>query len=214
VKTNGLKCGVCQKILGYRNKTGFCTQHKGNNTLKCSCGADIYYLSKTGKCQKCYDKDYYQVNLDDLRKQTNDYYHENKESVNQKRALREKERWHSDPNFKLKKSLRSRFKKAMKENWVKGSFTKSLGCSIEELNRHLELKFYSNSITGEIMSWENYGSGQGTWQIDHKIAFCSVELTPENINLVGHYSNLQPLWFEDHCRKTIEDTNALRKTKK
>lgn len=210
MKTNGLKCKVCNILLGYRNKTSFCTQHKGNNTLKCSCGTEIYYLSKTGKCQKCYNRVFYQTNIDELRKQSNNYYYENKESINQKRSLREKERWSTDSNFKLKKSLRSRFKKAMKENWVKGSFTESLGCSIEEFKKHIELLWTKG------MSWENYGVGIEHWQIDHKIAFCSVDLTKlENINLVGHYSNLQPLWFEDHCQKTLEDINVtLRKTEK
>jgi hypothetical protein len=208
MRTNGSKCEICQKLLGYRNITGFCTQHKGSNTLKCACGSDIYYLSKTGKCQICYEKSFYQANLDELRKSSNDYYYKNKESINQKRALREKQRWHTDSNFKLKKSLRSRFKIAMSENWVTGSFTESLGCTVEELKKHIEAGFYPNSITGEVMNWDNYGSGKGKWQIDHKIAFCSVDLTvAENIKLVGHYSNLQPLWFEDHCLKTIKDIN-------
>ena len=78
-----------------------------------------------------------------------------------------------------------------------GSFTKTLGCTIGELKEYLQSKFQTG------MTWDNYGK---EWQIDHIIAFCSVDLTKDDqLVKVSHYTNLQPIWNKDHYKKTISD---------
>jgi hypothetical protein len=166
----------------------------------------IYAASKSGLCKQCYYKNFYIENRDTINEYYSKVYRENKEKINKKRALREKERWHYDSDFKLKKTLRSRFKKAVKEKWRSGSFIETLGCSIQELRKYLESKFQPG------MSWDNYGE----WEIDHIIPFHSVDLKNwSEVKHVIHYSNLQPLWKRDHEIKTNTDRreHAIRKIK-
>jgi hypothetical protein len=52
------------------------------------------------------------------------------------------------------------------------------------------------------MSWENWGSGSGKWQIDHIFPLAKADLT-QRVQLLAccNWQNLQPLWFEDNVRK-------------
>jgi hypothetical protein len=184
--------------LEKRNKTGYCTSHRGNWKKQCdSCSSLIYAGSKTGLCNVCYNKAYYKKNKDRLNSHYNAIYHNNKKEINKRRAKRETWRWHNDSEFRLKKTIRSRFKKAVKESWRSGSFIKSLGCSISELKIYLESKFQKG------MSWENYGT---YWEIDHIQPFCSADLSNwKEVQSIIHYSNLQPICKKDHIQKTNED---------
>ncbi len=56
------------------------------------------------------------------------------------------------------------------------------------------------------MTWENWGSGSGTWQIDHIRPLARFNLTDrEQVLQACHHTNLQPLWFDEHVAKTTED---------
>ena len=50
----------------------------------------------------------------------------------------------------------------------------------------------------ERMSWENHGAK--TWHIDHIIPLASAK-TEEEVFLLCHYTNLQPLWWSDNLSK-------------
>ena len=67
-----------------------------------------------------------------------------------------------------------------------------VGCSPDELKKHLESQFVDN------MSWENYG--HKGWHIDHKIPLSSAKKYDDVIKLC-HYSNLQPLWCKENYKK-------------
>lgn len=69
-----------------------------------------------------------------------------------------------------------------------------LGCSIDELREHLE----SQWLPG--MSWENWT--KDGWHIDHIRPCSSFNLSdPEQQRQCFHYTNLQPLWWEDNLQK-------------
>ena len=57
----------------------------------------------------------------------------------------------------LSSRLRGRLNKALRGEYKAGSAVLDLGCSIQELKRHLERQFAAG------MSWDNYGE----WHIDH-----------------------------------------------
>lgn len=105
----------------------------------------------------------------------------------------QKERCKQDPLYLLKRRLRARLGRLPLRH--SASHIDSLGCSIEELKTHLELKFYSG------MTWENYGD---IWEIDHHKPLMTAKTTQELIKLC-HFTNLKPLLVEDHIIKTSKE---------
>mgnify|MGYP001563855485 CR=1 FL=1 len=100
----------------------------------------------------------------------------------------------TDIQFRLQLRLRSRFGRALKNNYKVGSAVFDLGCSIKEFKIHLEKKFQSG------MTWKNYGLYG--WHIDHKIPLSSFDLTNrEQVKKACHYTNLQPMWALDNLKK-------------
>jgi hypothetical protein len=115
-----------------------------------------------------------------------------RDEVNAAERRRRRER----PSYRLAKNLRLRLRGAVRSNARSGSAVRDLGCSIEELKVHIERQW-----TG-CMSWENWGSGPGTWQIDHVYPLAQTDLTSRTQLLaVCNWRNLQPLWHGDNVRK-------------
>jgi len=64
------------------------------------------------------------------------------------------------------------------------------------------------------MSWSNLGAGAGTWQIDHINPVSNYDLTtPEGQRAAFHYSNTQPLWYEEHLKKSASEDTGLRRNR-
>lgn len=104
----------------------------------------------------------------------------------------ENHRRKTDIQWRLRKNLRHRLRKAMLGKTTGVSAVSDLGISIEEFKKYLEKKFSKG------MSWENYGS----WHIDHIEPLVSFDLSDEEqVRKACHYTNLQPLWAEDNIRK-------------
>jgi len=60
------------------------------------------------------------------------------------------------------------------------------------------IKVYIESLFSPGMTWEN-NTVHG-WHIDHKIPLCSAK-TKEELIILCHYTNLQPLWAKDNLKK-------------
>lgn len=99
------------------------------------------------------------------------------------------ERLKTDILFKLKRNIRIRINKFLKNK--KDNSSNVVGCSPNYLKEHLEKQFNNG------MSWDNYGN----WHIDHIIPLSSAK-TEEDIYKLCHYTNLQPLWAEDNLKKS------------
>lgn len=116
--------------------------------------------------------------------------YERQEINKQRRKTRRK----NSINHKLSVQIRKRTKEALQGQPKACSFAKSLGCSISELKRYLELKFQPG------MTWDNHGTYG--WHIDHIIPLSSFDLTDKDQFMKAcHYTNLQPLWAKDNLRK-------------
>jgi len=103
---------------------------------------------------------------------------------------------------KLKDGLRSRLNTAVTKYFKSNiSHVRHLGCSMQELIDHLEKQFYIHPVTGTAMNWSNRGNGEGTWQIDHIKPFASAK-TEEDLKEVVHYTNLRPMWWDEHLIKS------------
>ncbi len=149
-------------------------------------------------------QDYYQRTREKQLAQIKEYRLKNPELVfAQRKAARTKglerrrayikNRMSTDPLFRLTNSLRVRIRLALCGK-IKAGFTMvMLGCSGEELKKHLEKQFTSE------MNWSNYGT---FWHIDHIRPCASFDLSlPEQQKICFHYSNLQPLKAIDNLRK-------------
>ena len=172
----------------------------------------IEYLFKNKEIIRKKRKEFYEKNKEKVRSLQKEYRENNKEKIakgkknyieNNKEKYREYRKklyaykMENDKDFKLKKALRQRVYFAVKSiNTKKSKKTMELlGCSIDELKKHLESKFK------EGMSWENYGL-RG-WHIDHIIPCSSFDLTKEDEQRkCFNYTNLQPLWWIDNIKKS------------
>lgn len=74
-----------------------------------------------------------------------------------------------------------------------------LGYSTEQLRDHLEKQFV------EGMTWENHGTGPGTWQVDHvrPVNQFPLDASPDEVNAL---SNLRPLWYDENIRRARKGT--------
>ena len=135
-----------------------------------------------------------------FRQQENSYHRkwtsDNSETNRPKVRARERKRYKTDVNARLRHILRTRFKRAMKRNSTRGSVINKIGCTVPELRKYLESQFLPG------MSWENHGKGRDKWNIDHFIPLASFDLTnPQHSVLAFHYLNLRPLWEFDNLSK-------------
>lgn len=126
-------------------------------------------------------------NKEKLRSSYRKWLSENREESNRWRR-----EWIKDkgPHFRMALNVRSRISFALRTK-TESSVT-YLGCSMRDLAFHLESQFT------EGMSWENYG--KSGWHVDHRIPIASAK-TKEEMILLLHFSNLQPLWAKDNLSK-------------
>lgn len=153
--------------------------------------------------KKLRDRIYSFSHREEARKRSREHYYKNreeklkyarfyrqKEDFKQKRNLIHRERYGTDPTYKLLYILRNRLRKVVTGRRKR---TKDLvGCSLEELRSHLENLFKDG------MSWENHGE----WHIDHIRPCVSFDLSKsEEQARCFNFSNLQPLWAKENLSK-------------
>jgi hypothetical protein len=163
---------------------------------------EIYYKSEKYRAsliERSKDKDKKEKNklfLREYRKTTRskEYQKEYKKKYHQTVEFKEhrKDRFNNDVQYRLATLLRNRLAAAIRQKHKTGSAVRDLGCSISELERHLESQFT------EGMTWGN----KGEWHIDHKIPLASFNLSDrEQLLIAVHFTNLQPLWaFENQSK--------------
>lgn len=107
----------------------------------------------------------------------------------------EKRRRKEDPAFALAVRLRNRLRSAMIAQTTRKALSTFalVGCSPEELARHIESQF------AEGMTWEN----RSLWHIDHIIPVAKFDLSDEfQQKAAFHYTNLRPLWAVHNQKKS------------
>lgn len=132
------------------------------------------------------------------RDYVNNYRKEHYVKVREKERIREEE-YAKKPEVRIKRALRARLQMILKRsNGSKsGKMVELIGCTMPFLRQYLE------SLWREGMSWNTYGFGRGKWVIDHIIACEKFNLTnPEEQKRCFHYTNLQPLWWEENAEKS------------
>lgn len=134
----------------------------------------------------------------------NNWYHRHRTEVQKRIQMPERKakiaaylrlRRKSDPDFRLRCTLRSRIKAALKSQAGKGevSAVALIGCSIAELKAHLESQF-----TGA-MCW---GEARRSWHIDHYVPLSAFNLhDTEELYWACNWRNLRPLTGKDNREK-------------
>lgn len=115
-----------------------------------------------------------------------------------------------EPHYRLANRLRKRIGRALSGQRKSGSAVTLLGCPMDVALKYIEGLWYRPE-----MSWATWGSGPGTWQIDHVRPLSSFDLSdPAQLSDACRISNLQPLWHDDHARKSALDRRRLRQGRK
>jgi hypothetical protein len=116
--------------------------------------------------------------------------------ANRKSVTDQQRRWRErqSKEYKLARSISYRIKVVIK-GAKSESVLRALGCSVEELIKHLESKFQPG------MTWQNHT--RDGWHIDHIKPLCTFDLSdPEQFAKACHYTNLQPLWAKENAAKS------------
>lgn len=103
-------------------------------------------------------------------------------------------RWNTDPLFRLTTRLRRRLRKALKYKGVRKSAPTLvlLGCSPVEFQKHIQGRWKKG------MTWEN----MKLWHLDHIKPVEAFDKTDPNWQYeCFHYTNIQPLWAKDNLKK-------------
>lgn len=111
-----------------------------------------------------------------------------------------KKRRETNSTYKISQNLRRRVREVIH---MKSKKTEELlGCTFDFFIKHLESQFQSG------MSWDNYGSKKGQWNIDHIKPCSTFDLSVlEQQKACFHYTNLRPLWSQENFSKGPRLTN-------
>jgi hypothetical protein len=178
------------------------------------------YYNKDGSCRKWVNgrlRDYQQQRSYDRkwRKENYDKYRE-RENKNRKIWCKKNPENVRMNMKKWKGKIKNRLRVNVGDNGMKRRIGDNninceelLGCSWEFLVKYIEEQFEKqtakygvNKYTGEAMSWDNYGTGNNCFHIDHIKPFHKYNMNNlDERKMVCVYTNLQPLWSYDNVSK-------------
>jgi len=163
---------------------------------------DLYRLKNKNRI-KAVNKEYAIKNKEKIKKIKKEYRLKNKEHSNYIEVQRRK----NNLNVRILHNLRGRVSSALKGKHKSDTTLVLIGCTIIDFRTHIEKQFKEN------MSWDNYGKGDGKWNVDHIIPCSIFEFEDfSEQKQCFHFTNLRPLWergkngnFEKHNK-----TNGLK----
>ena len=151
------------------------------------------------------------ANSDKYKKKASEYHFKNRDrrlrlhkewyynKGGNKRAKEYQKEYHKLPHVKAGKIQREIVGRIFRKIGTKKEkhSHEYLDYTAEDLRLHIESLFKPG------MSWENHGMGHGRWQLDHiKEVDQFISEGIEDPNIINALSNLQPLWTEEHAKKS------------
>lgn len=187
------------------------------NREKCQCSSLKWYRENREKVREQQAK-YYQRNKEKRRQKVKEYYQDNSEHIKERQRKysslpetkkmvnkRIKRRRKEDASFRMRDNVSSMIRRYIRKAGAAKDNTTwtALPYTPRELREHLESQFE------DWMSWENYGNGEGCWNIDHiapqsKLLYDSLE--HPNFLKCWALDNLRPLCYIENVRKGNRDT--------
>lgn len=143
---------------------------------------------KSKELKRASAKKRYTKNPEKYRKKQKNWRTNNREKFNAQMNQYQLKRRKKDPIFKMKQIIRSRINRFHSSD---KRTEQILGCSYDFFKSYIEEKFVDG------MNWDN----QGEWHYDH-IKPISLAKTEEEVLLLSHYTNFQPLWAKDNLKKS------------
>lgn len=159
-----------------------------------------HYLKNKEKISE-YGKKYRELNKDKTSKRIKSWTLKNIKRIKEQRNNRKIQRSQQDKlrrkvdiNFKLTHNLRVRILHALNGETKSTSTLKLIGCSLEELKKHLEKQFQPG------MTWKNHTIDG--WHIDHIKQCILFDLSKKSEQeKCFNYKNLRPLWAIDNLSR-------------
>lgn len=152
------------------------------------------YICKT--CKKGYYN--YNLNKEHILKINRIYYKNNKKSIILNKIYYNKQRRSKDLGFRLLGNLRKRILIALKDNKKVGRTKELIGCSIEQLQKHLQNTAILNGYNS--FDINNYSGRE--YHIDHIVPCVYFDLSKEeDQRKCFNWSNLQILTAEENLIK-------------
>lgn len=138
---------------------------------------------------------YEKANSERISKSAKKRYELNKDARLRSMNEYRKKRCKTDIGFRILSNCRTRVYAAVKGHRKSAGTMNLVGCTIDDLLKHLESQFTDG------MTWENYGK----WHIDHIIPCASFDFSVRGEQLkCFNYLNLQPLWAEENIKKSTK----------
>lgn len=147
---------------------------------------------KNPQAQKARKDKYQASHIEQVKESRHKYKVENR----QRYADYEREKRHSNPEYRFKTSfvhLMSLYRKKTGYTGGKGTW-EMVGCDFETFLAHIQSQFE------EGMTMDNYGHRGGCWNIDHIVPISTAK-TNDDIERLNHYTNLRPMWASDNYKK-------------
>ena len=144
------------------------------------------------QCKGC-NKRYYEENEVARADYQKRYNKKNKVAIVERAKLYVRKRRATDPIFRLKDNIRA----LIGISFRNGGFNKKsktaeiLGCTFDDFHQHIESQFTDG------MSWQRMDE----IHIDHRLPLSAAN-TEEELLLLNHHRNLQPLWATDNLTKS------------
>lgn len=191
------RCKPCQKRYAFENAEKIKSYRKSKAVERKN------YMKKWNEINRAHVLEYRERTKESKILTQKIYYQKNKKKCQQRNDKRHKQRVKEDPLYLLASSARAQVRHGLKMvGTVKTQKSnKYLGISYEKLKTYLEKKFKKG------MTWQNHGIGKDKWNIDHIIPLASAKTEEEMIVLL-HYRNLQPLWSTENLKKWKKIPNA------
>lgn len=158
------------------------------------------------------NKNYYKENKLEIKERQKDkkkiwsktYYHNNKKKIQQNQACRVKERYKTEPNFRIRKTVSKAISRTLKLNGHSkrgDSCLKFIEYTMSELKKYLEKQFepwmnWNNYGKYSAKTWDDNDRNTWTWQIDHIIPQSDlpyISMEDENFKKCWALNNLRPL---------------------
>lgn len=180
-------CDHCGQVIHFKKEKRVCevckkeyiANHRTQKYCSDRCSRTMYRKKSINKIRERNQKRYEDpVYVEKVRKNAREYYYRTAKL---------------NPIVRIRANLRKHIRSSITHRDKRLNVQVLIGCTGNQLRGHLEKLFKPG------MTWDNYGT---YWVVDHKHPLSEFDLSKEDHQrMASHYSNLQPLTFDENAQK-------------